>query len=249
MNAPGTAAPTCAHCGSSDQESLYLREDHCHCCEGCLLDRRIGQTAILDLAGLYAGFVEALVRALDLRERETGLHSRRSACHTLVLARRIISDAEQLRQIYWGALLHDVGKIGIPERILLKAGALTDEEWLTMRSHVDFGYSIVSQLPGLATAAELVRSHEERFDGSGYPRGLRGEEIAMGARLFAVIDTLDAITSDRSYRPGLSFDVAKDEILRMSGTQFDPLAVKLFLAEETTLREMVALKCKQVAPV
>jgi len=240
-----TASPTCAHCGISDKERLYLREDHCHCCEGCLLDRCIGQKPKLDLAGLYSGFVEALVRALDLREVETGLHSRRSACHTLVLARRIISDAEELRQIYWGALLHDIGKIGIPERILLKTDGLTDEEWLTMRSHVEQGYSIVSQLPGLETAAEIVRSHEERFDGKGYPRGLRREEIPVGARLFAVIDTLDAITSDRSYRQGLEFEAAKEEILRMSGSQFDPMAVDLFLAEEEALRSMVALKCNQ----
>ena len=112
-----------------------------------------------------------------------------------------------------------------------------------MRSHVELGYSIVSQLPGLEVAAELVRSHEERFDGLGYPRGLRGEEIPIGARLFAVIDTLDAMTSDRSYRQGLSFDRAKEEIRSMAGSQFDPLAVKLFLAEEKALRDMVAIKC------
>lgn len=240
-----TASPTCAHCGTSDKERLYLREDHCHCCEGCLLDRCIGQKPTLDLAELYSGFVEALVRALDLRELETGLHSRRSACHTLVLARRIITDAEQLRQIYWGALLHDIGKIGIPEHILLKTDSLTDDEWQTMRTHVELGSSIVSQLPGLGLATEVVRSHEERFDGTGYPRGLKGDDIPLGARLFAVIDTLDAITSDRSYRKGLSFDVAKDEILRMSGSQFDPVAVELFVAEEVALRKMVALKCGQ----
>lgn len=240
-----TASPTCAHCGTSDKERLYLREDHCHCCEGCLLDRCIGQKPTLDLAELYSGFVEALVRALDLRELETGLHSRRSACHTLVLARRIITDAEQLRQIYWGALLHDIGKIGIPEHILLKTDSLTDDEWQTMRTHVELGSSIVSQLPGLGLATEVVRSHEERFDGTGYPRGLKGDDIPLGARLFAVIDTLDAITSDRSYRKGLSFDVAKDEILRMSGSQFDPVAVELFVTEEVALRRMVALKCGQ----
>ncbi len=240
-----TASPTCAHCGTSDKERLYLREEHCHCCEGCLLDRCIGHKPTLDLAGLYSGFVEALVRTLDLRELETGLHSRRSACHTLVLARRIISDAEELRQIYWGSLLHDIGKIGIPEHILLKTDVLTAEEWLTMRHHVELGYSIVSQLPGLEVAAELVRSHEERFDGLGYPRGLRGEEIPIGARLFAVIDTLDAMTSDRSYHQGLGFEAAKEEILRMSGSQFDPVAVDLFLAEEAVLRNMVALKCGQ----
>lgn len=244
-----TASPTCAHCGTRDKESLYLREDHCHCCEGCLLDRCIGQKPTLDLAGLYSGFVEALVRALDLRELETGLHSRRSACHTLVLARRVISDTEELRQIYWGALLHDIGKIGIPEHILLKTDSLTDDEWETMRTHVELGYSIVSRMPGLALAAEVVRSHEERFDGTGYPRGLKGDDIPLGARLFAVIDTLDAMTSDRSYRQGLSFDKAMEEIQRMSGSQFDPLAVGLFLAEESVLRDMVAIKCSHPAGI
>lgn len=114
-----------------------------------------------------------------------------------------------------------------------------------MRTHVELGYSIVSQLPGLEKAAAVVLSHEERFDGTGYPHGLKGEEIPVGARLFAVIDTLDAMTSDRSYRRGLEFDEAKEEILRMSGSQFDPVAVDLFLAEEKVLRDMVALKCGQ----
>ncbi|MDH4235085.1 MAG: HD domain-containing protein, partial [Gallionella sp.] len=107
------------------------------------------------------------------------------------------------------------------------------------------GYRIVSQIPGLGEAAEIVLSHEERFDGSGYPRGLHGEKICLGARLFAIIDTLDAMTSDRPYRKALSFDQARAEIVKMSGTQFDPVAVQAFLAEETTLREMVDAKCMQ----
>jgi len=112
--------------------------------------------------------------------------------------------------------------------------------------HPEKGHRIVSQIPEMAEAAEIVYSHEERFDGSGYPRGLRGEQICLGARLFAVIDTLDAITSDRPYRKALSFDQARAEIIKMSGTQFDPLAVQAFLAEEATLREMVAEKCMQL---
>ena len=168
---------------------------------------------------------------------------RRVACHTLVLARRFTSDADQLRQIYWGSLLHDIGKIGIPDAILLKQGALNEDEWNVMRTHPEKGYRIVSQIPDMKEAAEIVLSHEERFDGSGYPRGLRGDQISLGARLFAVIDTLDAITSDRPYRKAGSFEQARDEIVRMSGTQFDPVAVQAFLAEETTLREMVDAKC------
>ncbi len=190
-------------------------------------------------------FAEALVEALDIREHETGDHSKRVACHTLVLARRFINEPHQLRHIYWGALLHDVGKIGVSDAVLLKQEALNEEEWNAMRTHPEKGYRIVVQIPGMNEAAELILSHEERFDGSGYPRGLRGEQICLGARLFAVIDTLDAMTSDRPYRKALSFDQARAEIVNMSGTQVDPVAVQAFLAEEKTLREMVAAKCMQ----
>jgi len=193
-----------------------------------------------------ANFAEALAEALDMREHETGDHSKRVACHTLVLARRFTADPDLLRQIYWGSLLHDVGKIGVSDAVLLKNGAFNEDEWLEMRMHPEKGHRIVSQIPEMAEAAEIVYSHEERFDGSGYPRGLRGEQICLGARLFAVIDTLDAITSDRPYRKALSFDQARAEIIKMSGTQFDPLAVQAFLAEEATLREMVAEKCMQL---
>jgi putative nucleotidyltransferase with HDIG domain len=192
-----------------------------------------------------AAFAEALVEALDIREHETGEHSKRVACHTLVLARRLTADSAQLRQIYWGSLLHDIGKIGIPDSILLKQGALNEDEWQEMRTHPEKGYRIISQIPGMEQAAEIVYSHEEHFDGTGYPRGLKGEQISLGSRLFALIDTLDAMTSDRSYRKALSFDQACAEIVKMSGTQFDPVAVQAFLAEEAALREMVAVKCMQ----
>jgi len=194
-------------------------------------------------AAIPAGFVEALADALDLREHETGLHSRRVACHTLVLARRFTDDQARLHQIYWGALLHDIGKIGVPDRILLKEGPLDAAEWAVMRRHPEDGYRIVSRLPDMDEAAQIVWSHEEQFDGGGYPRGLRGDAIPFGARLFAVIDTLDAMTSDRPYRAGLTFNAARDELVRLAGRQFDPAAVEAFLAEEAVLREMVASKC------
>lgn len=190
-----------------------------------------------------AAFAEALADALDIREHETGDHSKRVACHTLVLARRFTANTDQLRQTYWGALLHDIGKIGIADAILLKKSALDETEWLEMRTHPEKGYRIVAKIRGMEKAAEIVLSHEERFDG--YPRGIKGELISLGARLFSVIDTLDAMTSDRSYRKALSFDQALAEIIKMSGTQFDPLAVQAFLAEESTLREMVEVKCMQ----
>ena len=240
----GYAITACTSCGTTARTRLFLHADALSQCEACLLDSRLQpHSTVLIIEGVYARFVEALVETLDLRERETGLHSRRTACHTLVLARRLVDDPEHLRQIYWGSLLHDIGKIGIPDRILLKRRALSEREWARMRTHVDLGFHSVGQLPGMSIAADLVRCHEERYDGTGYPRGLRGNEIPLGARLFAVIDTLDAMTSDRSYRKAMPFDAAKEEILRMAGRQFAPAAVDAFLAEEATLREMVAMKC------
>ncbi|BAN36048.1 response regulator [Sulfuricella denitrificans skB26] len=217
-------------------------------CENCVLDTARHAPAWAANEMPYVSLAEALAAALDAREHETGLHSKRVACHTMVLAKRFSDDAITLRQVYWGALLHDIGKIGTPDAILLKQGPLTPEEWKIMQQHPEIGRQILAGVPHLAQAAEIVLCHEERFDGSGYPQGLAGEAIPLWARLFAVIDTLDAMTSDRFYRKGQSFDNAKAEIRRMSGTQFDPVAVAAFLTEEPTLRKMVALKCADVPP-
>ncbi|MDP1682147.1 MAG: HD-GYP domain-containing protein [Burkholderiales bacterium] len=244
-------APVCRHCGIAISAAPFEREDDQFCCEACFLKQR-EQHDLADLAGerdrAYLALAEALAAALDAREHETGLHSQRVACHTQVLARRFTQDPQRLRQIYWGALLHDLGKVGIPDAILQKQGPLTQDEWLVMRTHPEIGQRILASVPFMAEAAEIVLCHEERFDGSGYPRGLSGEAIPLAARLFALIDTLDAMTSDRPYRKGLSFDAAKTEILRMSGTQFDPQAVEAFSVEEKILREMVAMKCG-MAPI
>ncbi|MBI2313924.1 MAG: HD domain-containing protein [Betaproteobacteria bacterium] len=213
------------------------------CCEACLLKRVQPGAGPNDPERAPSALAEALAELLDAREQETGLHSKRVACHTLVLARRFTADPAVLRQIHPGALLHDLGKIAVPDAILLKPGPLTTGEWAVMRRHPELGYQVVSKVPGLAAASEMVLAHQERFDGSGYPRGLSGKEIPLGARLFAVIDTLDAMTSDRPYREALAYDVAKSEILRLSGTQFDPAAVEAFVAEEATLRAMVEMKC------
>ena len=237
-----SAEVRCAYCGTPVADRLHVRRGKSHFCEPCLLELPPLAAQTSEESALYGNFAEALAEALDLREHETGLHSKRVACHTQVLARRMTVDPAWLHQIYWGALLHDIGKIGVPDHILLKQSALSDEEWHVMRRHPEDGHHLVKAFAGLHEAAELVFAHEERFDGSGYPRGLRGEEIPLGARLFAVIDTLDAITSDRSYRKARNFAAAKEEILSMSGTQFDPLVVEVFLAEEATLREMVTLK-------
>lgn len=237
---PESFAAACSECGEVSRERQYARLGDRHTCEHCLLKSR-KRSGGLD-GDPYESFVEALAEAMDLRERETGLHSKRVATHTLLLAAHHYSKVEDLREVYWGSLLHDIGKIGVPDAILLKPGPLTAEEWTVMRQHPRNGQLILQKLPHLSMAAGLVLCHEERFDGSGYPAGLKGDAIPLPARLFAVIDTLDAMTFDRPYRKGLPFATAKAEILRMAGSQFDPLAVGTFLLEEDALREMAAME-------
>ncbi len=240
---PGSFAAACSECGAASEARLYKRSGERRTCEHCLLNsrKRLGGLA----SDPYEMFVESLAEALDLREQETGLHSKRVAAHTLLLATHHYQRAEDLREVYWGSLLHDIGKIGVPDAILLKRGPLSAEEWPIMQEHPRNGHLILRKLPFLAMAADIVLCHEERFDGSGYPAGLKGEGIPLAARLFAVIDTLDAMTFDRPYRKALSFDAAKGEILRMAGTQFDPLAVDAFLREEAALREVTAMEFPQ----
>jgi putative nucleotidyltransferase with HDIG domain len=234
----------CEHCGTVVRRPPFaLRGGRCSCEQCYLRERELRAAEEQRSEATHRAFAESLAAALDAREHETGLHSKRVACHTLVLARRFSEDPAYLRQVYWGALLHDIGKIGIPDSILLKSGPLDDREFAVMRNHPELGHRILKGLAFMREAAQIVLSHEERFDGTGYPAGLAGSAIPLGARLFAVIDTLDAITSDRPYRRGQSYDHAKEEILRCAGKQFDPAAVDAFLAEEGVLREMVAAKC------
>ncbi|HWG17713.1 MAG TPA: HD domain-containing phosphohydrolase [Acidobacteriaceae bacterium] len=187
------------------------------------------RAALQDLERSYDITLEALGNALDLRDTETEGHSRRVTAYTVALARAIGIESGQLNIIARGAFLHDIGKIAIPDRILLKPGKLTPGEREIMREHCLRGYEMVRKIPFLREAAEIVYAHQETFNGSGYPRGLRGEEIPLGARVFAIADTLDAITSDRPYRKGRSFAEASLEIARCSGDQFDPKIVDLFL--------------------
>ena len=238
------AAASCTVCGAATNERQYVRINDHHTCEHCLLNsRKLGSGLENDP---YEQFVESLAEALDLRERETGLHSKRVATHTLLLAAHHFQKLSDLREIYWGSLLHDIGKIGVPDAVLLKPGQLTDEEWRIMREHPRNGHNILHKLPFLSMAADIVLCHEERFAGSGYPAGLKGVEIPLAARLFAVIDTLDAMTFDRPYRKALPFEAAKAEILRMAGIQFDPVAVETFVLEETALCEMAAMEFPSV---
>lgn len=219
---------------------VFARNKESYCSEGCFLREKEFYATKIERDNAYLSLAEALVAALDIRELETGLHSKRVACHTLVLAKLHTDNPEKLRQVYWGSLLHDIGKIGVRDAVLLKKGPLTDKEWEEMRKHPELGYTILSAIPVMQDAADIVLCHEERYDGSGYPNGLAGEAIPWAARIFAVIDTLDAMVSNRPYRKGKSFDRAKTEILSVAGSQFDPEAVEAFISEEKTLREMVA---------
>jgi HD-GYP domain-containing protein (c-di-GMP phosphodiesterase class II) len=235
------AAPvTCAMCGSASPDRLYRTTTEGTACEHCLLDAKKQIAGFA--ANPYELFVESLAAALDLREHETGLHSKRVAVNTVLLARQLYPNPEDLRGIYWGSLLHDIGKIGVPDSILFKHGRLSADEWAIMRRHPDHGYRILEKVPELAVAGRIVLCHEERYDGSGYPQGLKGDAIPLPARLFAVIDTLDAMTFDRPYRRAMSFDDAKSEIAGLSGRQFDPVAVEAFLNAAPTLREVTSLE-------
>jgi len=193
--------------------------------------------ALQELERSYDITLEALGDALDLRDAETEGHSKRVTAFTIAVARAMKLPPERIRVIARGAFLHDVGKMAIPDAILRKPGKLNEAEVAIMREHSLRGYQMLRKIPFLQEAAEIVYSHQERWDGTGYPRGLKGEEIPLGARLFAVADTLDAIRSDRPYRPAQPFSAARDEIVRWSGRQFDPKVVEVFLDMPETIWE------------
>ncbi|HZQ92089.1 MAG TPA: HD domain-containing phosphohydrolase [Terriglobales bacterium] len=186
------------------------------------------RATMVDLERSYDITLEALGDALDLKDAETEGHSKRVTAFTIAMARAMGLSAERIRVIARGAFLHDIGKMAIPDAILRKPGALNEEEKMIMREHCYRGYQMLRKIPFLGEASEIVYAHQECYDGSGYPRGLRGEEIPLGARIFAIADTLDAITSDRPYRRAQPFSAARDEIVKWSGRQFDPQIVKVF---------------------
>lgn len=188
------------------------------------------QHAMEELEKSYDITLEALGDALDLKDSETEGHSKRVTAFTIAIARAMGLPKDRVSVIARGAFLHDIGKMAIPDRVLTKPGPLNPEEVAEMRKHCELGYQIVRKIPFLTEAAEIVYAHQERWDGTGYPRGLKGEEIPLGARIFAVADTLDAMTSDRPYRPAQSYRVARKEIEDWSGRQFDPAIVRVFLS-------------------
>ena len=174
--------------------------------------------------------LEAMVALLDAREKATGQHTLRVRKIAELMAGWLELPTEAMETIGRGALLHDIGKIAIPDRVLLKPGALTDDEKAIMREHAVIGYRVLQKCGPLKDAAEIVWSHHEQYDGSGYPRGLKGEEICFGARIFCLADAWDAMRSDRPYRDAMSVEAATEEIRKGSGAHFDPELADLFLA-------------------
>lgn len=218
-----------------------------------LVNARTGMLhqAIADLERSYDITLEALGDALDLRDAETEGHSKRVTAFSIALARGAGVPPAQIPIVARGAFLHDIGKMAIPDAILLKPARLQADEQKIMREHPARGYQMLRKIPFLQEAAEIVYSHQEHYDGSGYPRQLKGEEIPLGARIFAVADTLDAITSDRPYRKAATFAAARQEIKRCAGTQFDPRVVEVYLSLPDQLwedlRAEISQKTKKVA--
>src|SRR5437667_134779 len=231
-------------------ERRQLLIEHRHYQE--LLERRV-EEATRGLAQLnrelqdaYRTTLEALGSALDTRDVGTESHSRRVHGYAMATARVYGVPEPDLPALAHGVLLHDIGKIGIPDGILLKPGPLTDDEWKIMRRHPEIGKQLIEKIPFLQGAVPIVYSHHEKWDGSGYPRGLRGEEIPLGARIFMVVDAFDAITFDRPYSKAQPFDVAKAEIKRCAGKHFDPDVVTAFFNVPEAL--LAEIRRKSVEP-
>jgi putative nucleotidyltransferase with HDIG domain len=197
----------------------------------------------------YVEAVAAVVTAADARDHETTGHSFRVALYGQALARSLGLPLEQQRAIEWGALLHDVGKMAVPDSVLRKKGPLTPNEWHVMKQHPTWGFDLLAEVSFLQTAAlDIVYSHHERWDGQGYPRGIAGEQIPLAARIFAVVDTYDAITSDRPYRRARGHGAAVAELQRVAGEQLDPRMVDAFRQlTEMELRKL-SERCRKVHP-
>ena len=210
------------------------------------------RTALAQIERGYEDTLQALGAAIDLRDSDTAGHSHRVSLYSVKILAGMGGTDTEIKNMATGALLHDIGKLATPDSILLKPGALTDEERGIMQLHVQIGYDLVKRIPFLAEAAEIVLTHHERCDGSGYPRGLKAPEIPLSAKVFAVADTVDAMTSDRPYRSALPFENAREEIRRGSGQRYDSDAAGVFLSFPdkiwAALREEAAAKalCGQI---
>ena len=199
-----------------------------------LHDERINLEVVHhQLLTAYEATIDGWSHAMDLRDKETEGHTQRVTEMTLQLAKATGLGDEQLVHIRRGALLHDIGKLGIPDQILLKPDRLNSEEWVIMRKHPQYAYEMLEKIAYLRPALDIPYCHHEKWDGTGYPRGLKGEEIPLAARLFAVVDVWDALSSNRPYRPAWDRDQVIAYIKAQSGRHFDPQVVKAFLKEFT----------------
>ena len=204
---------------------------------------------LLELEEIYDTTVENLMTALDLRDVETFGHSRTVSKYSQVLAEVLgIKEQTTLDNIRKGALLHDIGKIAIPDSILKKPGPLAPKEWEKIKMHPTLGYGLIKEMKLLKEVGNIILYHHEKYDGSGYPRGLKKDDIPLEARIFALADALDAITSHRPYRPEQDFLTARQEIIRNSGTQFDPMVVEAFCALEIDRWERIRFETTRLLP-
>jgi ribonuclease P protein subunit RPR2 len=201
------------------------------------------------IAASYGVTVEALATAIEAKDHTTGGHIERVRKLGLLLAAEIVPREARDPQMAYGFLLHDIGKLAVPDAILRAPGRLSDEQWTLMRRHPEEGVRMLSSVPFLDKALDVVRCHHERWDGGGYPKGLSGEEIPLWARIFAVVDALDAITAERPYRAARSYDAARDEIRLHSGTQFDPTVVEALERLDPAIVEPLLEPTQQVEPL
>lgn len=230
----------CKHCGAPIQGHSYIeKEAGLYLGEECYFRDTYLDGIVSGIESSYLATIEAFVSAVDAREHETGNHLFRVSRLAVILGHALGLSGQELADLYTGAILHDLGKIGVPDAILLKKGSLTPEEQRVMRLHPGTGRRIIGHIGYLAKAAEIVWSHHEHFDGSGYPRGLKGEDIPRGARIFSVADALDALTVKRPYREALSFEEAKQEIGKHSGTIFDPAVVKALESVSEEIKDFI----------
>jgi putative nucleotidyltransferase with HDIG domain len=187
------------------------------------------QESNIELTQAYDATIQGWSRALDLRDKETEGHTQRVTELTIKLGHQFGLSENELVHLRRGALLHDIGKMGVPDAILLKPGSLTDEEWIIMRKHPTFAYEMLSPIHYLQSALDIPYCHHEKWDGTGYPRGLSGDQIPFAARIFAVVDVWDALTSDRPYRAAWPEEKVLDHIRSLVGTHFDPQVAKVCL--------------------
>jgi HD-GYP domain-containing protein (c-di-GMP phosphodiesterase class II) len=197
--------------------------------------RAEADAAYRELSSSYLGMVRTLADVCEAKDRYTRGHLERTYSLAIALTRRVAPELAARAEVGYGYLLHDIGKVAIPEAILNKAGPLDDHEWSVMRTHPLLGVTLVEPLTLLGDAIEIIRSHHERWDGAGYPAGLRGEDIPLPARIFMLADAFDAMTTDRPYRPSMSIHAALEEIDAQAGLQFDPELARAWIAlvEET----------------